>query len=178
VFVLTTLQQLDPSAGKIQVVVLAHTRELAYQIDDDYKRFTKYMPEVSCKVVFGGTPIRTDRKYFNENNPQIVVGTPGRLLGLVDERTLDLSGVKHFVIDECDEMLDAVDMRRQVQGVFKHTPREKQTLMFSATLSKECRQICHKFMTEVRQYPCSCMQLEFLITQFCEDLVEAAQEQM
>ena len=147
---LTTLQQLDHTASLPQVVVLCHTRELAYQIDEDFKRFTKHLPDVACKVVFGGVPLKLDRQFFSQNTPQIVVGTPGRMLGLVEEKTIDLSGVKHFVIDECDEMLDATDMRRQVQGVFKATPREKQVMMFSATLSNQTRTICRKFMTEVR----------------------------
>jgi len=77
-----------------------------------------------------------------------VVSTPGRILGLANEKTADFSKVKHFVLDECDKMLEELDMRKQVQDIFKCTPREKQVMMFSATLSKEIRAVCKKFMTD------------------------------
>merc|ERR1711907_301803 len=148
VFVLTTLQQLDPQEGEIGVVVLCHTRELAYQINDEFSRFTKYLPDLKCKVCYGGVPISQDRAFFKETPPHVVVGTPGRILGLVNEKTADLSKVKHFVLDECDKMLEELDMRKQVQDIFKEPPREKQVMMFSATLSKEIRAVCKKFMTD------------------------------
>merc|ERR1712023_453339 len=148
VFVLTTLQQLDPQEGEIGVVVLCHTRELAYQINDEFSRFTKYLPDLKCKVCYGGVPISQDRAFFKETPPHVVVGTPGRILGLAQEGTADLSKVKHFVLDECDKMLEELDMRKQVQDIFKETPREKQVMMFSATLSKEIRAVCKKFMTD------------------------------
>merc|ERR1711881_119311 len=148
VFVLTTLQQLDPQEGEIGVIVLCHTRELAYQINDEFSRFTKYLPDLKCKVCYGGVPISQDRAFFKETPPHVVVGTPGRILGLVNEKTADLSKVKHFVLDECDKMLEELDMRKQVQDIFKCTPREKQVMMFSATLSKEILGVCKKFMTD------------------------------
>jgi len=148
VFVLTTLQQLEPQEGEVGVVVLCHTRELAYQINDEFTRFTKYLPDVKCKVCYGGVPIKLDRDYFAETKPHILVGTPGRILGLANDKTADLSKVKHFVLDECDKMLEELDMRKQVQDIFKCTPREKQVMMFSATLSKEIRGVCKKFMTD------------------------------
>merc|ERR1712070_923996 len=148
VFVLTTLQQLEPQEGEIGVVVLCHTRELAYQINDEFSRFTKYLPDLKCKVCYGGVPISQDRAFFKETPPHVVVGTPGRILGLVNEKTADLSKVKHFVLDECDKMLEELDMRKQVQDIFKETPREKQVMMFSATLSREIRAVCKKFMTD------------------------------
>merc|ERR1711907_225144 len=148
VFVLTTLQQLDPQEGEIGVVVLCHTRELAYQINEEYTRFTKYLPDTKTKVIFGGEPIKKHRDELKESVPHIVVATPGRLLALAKDKTLDLSKVKHFVLDECDQMLEQLDMRKSVQDIFKETPREKQVMMFSATLSKEIRKVCKKFMTD------------------------------
>ena len=115
-------------------------------------------------VFFGGMPIDKDKKTLKENCPHIVVATPGRCLGLIRSKALNLKGVKHFVLDECDKMLDAlgmthscithydvifVDMRRDVQEIFRQTPHEKQVMMFSATLSKDTRGICKKFMTDV-----------------------------
>jgi ATP-dependent RNA helicase UAP56/SUB2 len=75
-----------------------------------------------------------------------VIGTPGRLLKLVKDGNLDLSNLKHFVLDECDRCLDSLDMRRDVQAIFRKTPHSKQVMMFSATLNDQIRPICKKFM--------------------------------
>merc|ERR1719160_415718 len=148
VFVLTTLQQLEPVDKEVGVLVMCHTRELAYQINEEYTRFIKYLPDVKCKVIYGGEPIMKHRNELKESMPHIVVATPGRLFALCKDKTLDLSKVKHFILDECDQMLEQLDMRKSVQDIFKETPREKQVMMFSATLSKEIRKVCKKFMTD------------------------------
>jgi len=149
VFVLATLQQLEPVDGNVSVIVMCHTRELAFQISKEYERFSKYMDSMKVAVFFGGMPIEKDKKVLKENCPHIVVGTPGRILGLIRSKALSLKNVKHFVLDECDKMLDALDMRRDVQEIFRQTPHEKQVMMFSATLSKEVRPVCKKFMQDV-----------------------------
>merc|ERR1719334_585460 len=69
-------------------------------------------------------------------------------MALVNKKTLNLKNIKHFVLDECDQMLEKLDMRRDVQDIFKATPHEKQVMMFSATLSKEVRPVCKKFMQD------------------------------
>jgi len=149
VFVLATLQQLEAVDGEVSVVVLCHTRELAFQISKEYERFSKYMPTVKCGVFFGGMPIQKDEQTLKKNTPHVVVGTPGRMLALARAKTLNLKNVKHFILDECDKMLEALDMRRDVQEIFRMTPHEKQVMMFSATLSKEIRPVCKKFMMDV-----------------------------
>jgi len=70
------------------------------------------------------------------------------LMALVNKKTLNLKNIKHFVLDECDQMLEKLDMRRDVQNIFRATPHEKQVMMFSATLSKEIRPVCKKFMQD------------------------------
>jgi len=145
VFVLATLHQLEPTAGEISVMVLCHTRELAFQISHEYERFSKYLPDVKSAVIYGGTPIKAHREMLNNDPPHIVVGTPGRILGLLKENTLKLDKIKHFVLDECDRMLEALDMRKDVQTIFKATPHDKQVMMFSATLGKEIRPVCRRF---------------------------------
>jgi len=146
VFVLATLHQLTPVAGECHVVVLCHTRELAFQIQREYERFSKYLPDVKSKVFYGGTKVDLDIAHLKKEVPHVIVGTPGRVLDLaVDRKVLDLSKVKHFVLDECDRMLAEVSMRRDVQQIFKATPHEKQVMMYSATLDKEVRPICKKF---------------------------------
>ncbi|CAF2457794.1 unnamed protein product [Rotaria sp. Silwood2] len=148
VFVLATLQQLEPVDGQVSVIVLCHARELAFQISREYERFCKYMPAVKVSVFFGGLPTKNDEDVLKKNCPHIVVGTPGRILALAKSKVLNLRYVKHFVIDECDKVLESLDMRRDVQEIFKMTPHEKQVLMFSATLSKDIRPVCKKFMQQ------------------------------
>jgi superfamily II DNA/RNA helicase len=149
VFVLATLQQLEPVDNQVSVIVMCHTRELAFQISKEYERFCKYMPTVKVSVFFGGTGIKKDEETLKKNCPHIVVGTPGRILALARNNNLNLKHVKHFVLDECDKMLEQIDMRADVQEIFKMTPHDKQVMMFSATLSKEIRPVCKKFMQDV-----------------------------
>lgn len=148
VFVLSTLQQIEPVAGEVSVVVLCHTRELAYQIKNEYARFSKYLPDVRTSVFYGGTHISKDIEVIKNKDtaPHIVVATPGRLNALVRDKYLRLNNTKTFVIDECDKVLEQIDMRRDVQEIFRATPQQKQVMMFSATLSQEIRPICKKFM--------------------------------
>eukprot|EP00343_Euplotes_focardii_P009425 CAMPEP_0205823488 /NCGR_PEP_ID=MMETSP0206-20130828/16845_1 /ASSEMBLY_ACC=CAM_ASM_000279 /TAXON_ID=36767 /ORGANISM="Euplotes focardii, Strain TN1" /LENGTH=434 /DNA_ID=CAMNT_0053120713 /DNA_START=12 /DNA_END=1316 /DNA_ORIENTATION=- len=147
VFVLAILQQLTPVDGQVDTLVLCHARELAYQICQEFMRFSKYLPDVKTKVFFGGIPVTEHRSILANDPPHIVVGTPGRVLQLVREGNLDLKNLKRFVLDECDQMLgsESLDMRRDVQAIFRKTPHEKQVMMFSATLAKEIRPVCAKF---------------------------------
>lgn len=109
VFVLATLQQLDPTENKVSVIVLCHTRELAFQIKNEYDRFAKYMPSLRTAVFYGGIPIQKDQELLKSDQcPHIVVATPGRLHALARDKHLNPSGVKHFVLDECDKMLEAL----------------------------------------------------------------------
>lgn len=145
VFVLASLHQVTPVEGQVHVVVLCHTRELAFQIQKEYERFSKYLPDIKSRVFYGGVNVKTDIEALKTSVPHIIVGTPGRIMDLVNRKNLDLSNVKHFVLDECDRLLKEVDMRRDVQTIFKATPHEKQVMMYSATLEKEIRPICRKF---------------------------------
>ncbi|KAG1828680.1 P-loop containing nucleoside triphosphate hydrolase protein [Suillus fuscotomentosus] len=148
VFVLATLQQLEPVNGEVSVIVLCHTRELAFQIKNEYTRFAKYMPDVRVGTFYGGTPVQKDAETLRDKTrcPHIVVATPGRLNALTRDKVLDAKNVKHFILDECDKMLEQLDMRRDVQEIFRATPHHKQVMMFSATLAKEIRATCKKFM--------------------------------
>ncbi|KAG8197317.1 hypothetical protein JTE90_013445 [Oedothorax gibbosus] len=145
-FMLSTLQYLDPVDNQVSVLVMCHTRELAFQIAKVYERFSKHMSTIKVCVFVGGWPIANDEMALQSNCPNIVVGTPGRILALVKTNKLNLRHIKHFILDECDKMLEALDMRSDVQEIFKTTPRDKQVMMFSATLSKEIRPVCLKFM--------------------------------
>ena len=89
---------------------MCHTRELAYQIAKEYERFSKYMSNVKVGVFFGGMNISKDEETLKNNCPHIVVGTPGRILALVRSKKLNLKHLKHFVLDECDKMLEQLGM--------------------------------------------------------------------
>jgi len=83
--------------------------------------------------------------------PQVLIATPGRLLHLLNDGTISLSGVKYFILDECDQILEELDMRQDIQKIFKATPHQKQVMMFSATLSDEVRGVCKRFMHSPRE---------------------------
>uniref|UniRef100_A0A2K5NXK4 RNA helicase n=1 Tax=Cercocebus atys TaxID=9531 RepID=A0A2K5NXK4_CERAT len=142
VFVLATLQQLEPVTGQV------YLGRLAFQIFFFFERFSKYMPNVKVAVFFGGLSIKKDEEVLKKNCPHIVVGTPGRILALARNKSLFFFYIKHFILDECDKMLEQLDMRRDVQEIFRMTPHEKQVMMFSATLSKDFFFFCRKFMQD------------------------------
>ena len=87
---------------------MCHTRELAFQISKEYERFSKYMPTIRVSVFFGGMNIANDEKALKGSPPHIVVGTPGRILALIRSKKLNLKHLKHFILDECDKMLEAL----------------------------------------------------------------------
>ena len=134
VFVLATLQQVDPVPGEVSVIVLCHTRELAFQIRSEYIRFSKYMPEIKTDVFYGGTPIRDDYKKFSskDTTPHILVGTPGRVLALVNDGYLKAGSVKHFVLDECDKMLNQLGMK--IVYFFHHHSNKKINITYNITV--------------------------------------------
>lgn len=103
------------------MLVMCHTRELAFQISKEYERFSKYMPTVRASVFFGGMAIQKDEEVLKKNCPHIVVGTPGRTLALIRGKSLILKHIKHFVLDECDKMLEQLGGSRHrhlVHSVF------------------------------------------------------------
>jgi ATP-dependent RNA helicase UAP56/SUB2 len=111
VFVLASLQQLDVTPStEPAVLVLCHTRELAFQIKNEYMRFAKFMPDVKTAVFYGGVSIKGNHDTLTNEKPHVIVGTPGRILGLIRDKSLNLASIKHFVLDECDKMLDALGM--------------------------------------------------------------------
>lgn len=107
VFVLSVLHLLGKEdENHTSALILCHTRELAFQIQLEFNRFRKYLPWVRTKVLFGGTLVAEDRTAL-KTPPHIVIGTPGRVLQLAEEKSLKLDKLKHFILDECDEMLDS-----------------------------------------------------------------------
>merc|ERR1719159_1081666 len=168
VFVLACLQQIDASDKAVKVLVVCHTRELAYQIKHEFERFAKYFSEVKTGVVYGGTPIAKDKEMLKDNCPHVLIGTPGRVLGLLREKDLKLDKITQFVLDKC---LDKLDMRKDIQQIFIETPKKKQVMMFSATMSSDTRALCKKFMQdphEIRVDEESKLTLHGLLQYYCK----------
>ncbi|EEQ82500.1 hypothetical protein NCER_100776 [Vairimorpha ceranae BRL01] len=146
VFVLSTLQQLKVVDKETVIIVMVHTKEMAEQVKQEYLRFSKKMDNVSVGAVYGGNDIEEDIKLLGTCSPSVLIGTPGRLAEIVKRRALNLKHVKFFVMDECDKMIGDIDMRCDTQEVFINTPRNKQTLMFTATLNKYTTDECLRFL--------------------------------
>jgi len=148
IYVLATLQQLQPVDGKVTTIVLCPTRELTVQIDEQYKLFSKHISDVKINTFFGGLPVSRDVQILTSNCPDIVIGTPGRVLQLIKTKKLNAKYIRHFIIDECDKMLQQLPMRRTVQEIFTATPRDKQVMMLSSTIPKDMRIVCKRFMKD------------------------------
>jgi len=103
-----------------------HSTTTKTQICNEFERFSRYLPDIKTKVFYGGVPVAEHKRILKSECPHIIVGTPGRILQLVREKELLTKGIKHFILDECDKMLEQLDMRRDVQEIFKATPHEKQ----------------------------------------------------
>ena len=108
VFVVSTLHQIEPVAGQVDTLVLAHTRELALQIAQEFDRFKKYLSDVKPIVLLGGIPIEENKALIASEQPNIIIGTPGRILTLAKDKTIKLDKLKRFIMDECDRLLEPI----------------------------------------------------------------------
>ena len=124
-FSLPILDMIDDTSRKIQLLVLAPTRELALQIAKDIKNYTKYLPNVKTTAVYGGSSI-TDQIRNLREKPQIIVGTPGRVIDLINRKALDFSQIHWLVLDEADEML-SMGFKDDLETILSETPETKQT---------------------------------------------------
>ena len=144
-FSLPILDMIDDTSRKIQLLVLAPTRELALQIAKDIKNYTKYLPNIKTVAVYGGSSI-TDQIRNLREKPQIIVGTPGRVIDLINRKALDFSQIHWLVLDEADEML-SMGFKDDLETILSETPETKQTLLFSATMNKEVERISKNYLT-------------------------------
>lgn len=144
-FAIPILEQLaaKPPQPFVQAIILVPTRELAIQVGNDFRRIGKYTPG-RFLVAYGGTGI--DRQIdLLRNGVQIVVGTPGRIIDLIEHRALDLSRVQTFVLDEADVML-AMGFIRDVEKIISFTPHKKQVLLFCVDVPEEILSLAKKHM--------------------------------
>jgi ATP-dependent RNA helicase DeaD len=145
-FALPMLNALDVNDKHgVQGLILAPTRELAVQVCEAIYQYGQFR-NVRVLPIYGGQSIVRQIKRL-ERDTQIVVGTPGRILDLIRRGSLDLSKIRHLVLDEADEMLK-MGFIEDVEAILKETPKDRQTALFSATLSPEIRRLAGKYMND------------------------------
>lgn len=143
-FGLPILQQLDTNKNNIQILILSPTRELCVQIANNMNEYGKFIPNLNICAVYGGASIDEQLRQLKKGC-QIIVGTPGRTLDLLNRGKLKISGIKSLVLDEADEMLK-MGFKDELDSILETTPKEKQTMMFSATYPSEVKQIAASYM--------------------------------
>ena len=145
-FGLPLLQKIDPSQRCIQALILCPTRELCMQITKDLRNYAKYIPEILIVPVYGGASIELQFKDLAKK-PQIIVATPGRLRDMIRRNKVDFSNVRTMILDEADEMLN-MGFQEEVDDILEYMPKERNTMLFSATMPKEVEAILNKYMTD------------------------------
>jgi len=145
-FGLPIIQQSDSTFKEVQSLVLCPTRELCMQVANDLKTYSKYVKNYRVTSVYGGASIEPQINAIKKGC-QIVVGTPGRTLDLIKRKVLKIKNIRWLVLDEADEMLN-MGFKDELDAILAQTPKEKETLLFSATMPKEIRQIAEKYMNE------------------------------
>ena len=148
-FSLPLLNNLDPELKAPQILVLAPTRELAVQVAEAMTDFSKHMRGVNVVALYGGQRYDVQLRALRQG-PQIVVGTPGRLLDHLKRGTLDLSKLSGLVLDEADEML-RMGFIEDVETIMAQIPEGHQTALFSATMPEAIRRITRRFMKEPQE---------------------------
>ncbi|WHF50754.1 DEAD/DEAH box helicase [Chryseobacterium gotjawalense] len=143
-FGLPLIQLVDVENKNIQTVILAPTRELSQQIFNNLKDFAKYIPEVSIVLLTGGNTVKSQIEEL-KNPTHIVVATPGRFLDLLEKGALDIKSLKNLVLDEADEMFQA--LKEDLMPILKAMPKNRRTYLFSATLPGELKDIVHNYMS-------------------------------
>ena len=131
-----------------QAIILCPTRELSIQVADEIKKLSKDMDKVKVLAVYGGQAIGRQIRVLNKG-VHIVVGTPGRVIDHINRGTLELIGVETVVLDEADEMLD-MGFREDIELILRHTPKQRQTLLFSATIPSEIKKLTKLYQKNPR----------------------------
>ena len=147
-FSLPILHMLEEDVPHVQAIVLAPTRDLCLQIAKDIESYAKFM-DVKVAAVYGGSPISKQIKEL-QAKPQIVVGTPGRTLDLIERRKLRIDDVQFLVLDEADEML-SMGFQDELDAILANTPEYKQTLCFSATMPEGMKKLTNKYLNDPKE---------------------------
>ncbi|NTV90144.1 MAG: DEAD/DEAH box helicase [Clostridiales bacterium] len=142
-FGIPAIEMADPDKNDVQALILCPTRELAIQISEELKGVSKYKTGIRILPVYGGQPI--DRQIMAlKKKPQIIIGTPGRIMDHMRRNTLKFGNLKMIVLDEADEMLN-MGFREDIDIILEKIPEERQTILFSATMSREIMDLTSKY---------------------------------
>ena len=145
-FGIPILEMIDFDDNSVQALIITPTRELTVQIKNELTRISKYIDRCRIVDVYGGEIITRQISALRKK-PQIIVGTPGRILDHIRRKTIKLENLKYFILDEADEMLK-MGFIEDIETIFNETPENKQTLMFSATMPKPIVKLAKKYMFE------------------------------
>ena len=148
-FGIPLLQKIDVENEETQALILSPTRELCLQIADDLRDFSKYMKGVHVVPVYGGASIEQQIRAL-KHGAQIIVATPGRLIDLMHRGKAQIEHIKSVVLDEADEMLN-MGFSDSINEIFEHVPAERNTLLFSATMSKEIEKIALNYLHDHKE---------------------------
>ena len=143
---LPLIQKINSEIRDVQAIILCPTRELAIQVTDELRKFTKYMEGVKCLAIYGGQDIEQQIRMLKKG-VQIVIGTPGRVMDHMRRKTLKLNNVETVVLDEADEMLN-MGFEEDIETILKEVPENRQTLLFSATMNKTIMEITKKYLKD------------------------------
>ena len=146
---LPLLQKINVEDNSVQALVLSPTRELCLQIADDLKDYSKYIDHLHVLAVYGGSSIEAQIRALKKG-VHIIVATPGRLVDLMERGVAQLDKVENVVLDEADEMLD-MGFSESIDAILAGVPNERNTLLFSATMSKEIERIAKNYLREYRE---------------------------
>ncbi len=146
---LPLIQKVNPQQKHTQALILSPTRELCLQISDSLSDFSKYIKGLTVVPVYGGTSIETQIKALKKGT-QIIVATPGRLIDLIHRGVAKLENVTNVVLDEADEMLN-MGFSESINEILECVPKDRNTLLFSATMSKEIERIARNYLTNHKE---------------------------
>jgi ATP-dependent RNA helicase DeaD len=145
-FGIPALELIDVQDRSVQTLILCPTRELALQVADEIRKLAKHKRGVRIEAIYGGDSIERQIRSL-KSGVHIVIGTPGRVMDHMERNTLKLDNVKMMILDEADEMLD-MGFREDIESILEDMPEERQTILFSATMSKPIMQITQKFLQD------------------------------
>ncbi|WML57883.1 DEAD/DEAH box helicase [Neobacillus sp. PS2-9] len=144
-FAIPICERIDWEERKPQALILTPTRELAVQVREDITNIGRFK-RIKALAVYGKEPFSKQREELKQKT-HVVVGTPGRVMDHIDRETLVLDEIKYLIIDEADEMLN-MGFIDEVEAIIKELPRDRVTMVFSATLPKDVEALCHKYMKD------------------------------
>jgi len=144
-FGIPLVEKITPDSKKIQALIMAPTRELAIQINEELNSFC-LEKKIKINAIYGGQPIERQIARL-KRGVDIVVGTPGRILDHINRKTIDISNISHVILDEADEMLN-MGFIDDIEEILKTTPKEKRTILFSATMPKHIENLAKRYMKD------------------------------